>query len=98
MRPPGRPARAGRHPGYRLQEAGTKTASDPTFRFIELRLKKYAVLCYATEELLQDTTALAGIVQQGASEELDFMVNDDILNGSGAGGPHGILAPLRWSA
>lgn len=77
--------------GYRLQEAGTKTASDPTFRFIELRLKKYAVLCYATEELLQDTTALAGIVQQGASEELDFMVNDDILNGSGAGGPHGIL-------
>ena len=77
--------------GYRLAEAGTKTESQPTFRFIELRLKKYAVLCYATEELLQDTTALAGIIQQGCAEELDFMINDDILNGGGAGGPHGIL-------
>ena len=77
--------------GYRLAEGGTKVASTPTFRLAELRLKKYAVLCYATEELLQDTTALAGIVQQGASEELDFMVNDDILNGAGAAGPLGIL-------
>ena len=77
--------------GYRLAEAGTKLATEPAFRLIELRLKKYAVLCYATEELLQDTTALAGIIRQGASEELDFMVNDDILNGAGVGGPLGIL-------
>jgi HK97 family phage major capsid protein len=78
--------------GYRLAEAATKTASQPTFRLMELRLKKFAVLMYATEELLQDTTALGGIIQQGASEELDFMVNDDILNGAGAAGPMGILA------
>jgi HK97 family phage major capsid protein len=58
---------------------------------IELRLKKYAVLIYATDELLQDTTALGAIVQQGASEELDFMANDDICNGAGAAGPLGIL-------
>ena len=77
--------------GYRLSEAGTKTPSEPSFRLMELRLKKYAVLCYATEELLQDTTALAGIISQGASEELDFMINDDILNGAGVGGPLGIL-------
>jgi HK97 family phage major capsid protein len=49
------------------------------------------VLCYATEELLQDTIALAGIIQQGAAEELDFMVNDDICNGDGVAGPLGIL-------
>ena len=78
--------------GYRLAEAGTKLATTPTFRLIELRLKKYAVLCYATEELMQDTTALGNIIQQGFSEELDFMVNDDILNGLGVGGPLGILA------
>jgi HK97 family phage major capsid protein len=78
--------------GYRLAEAGTKLATQPTFRLAELRLKKYAVLCYATEELLQDTTALAGIIQQGAAEELDFMVNDDIMNGAGNAGPLGILA------
>ena len=77
--------------GYRLAEAGTKLATQPTFRLIELRLKKYAVLVYATEELLQDTTALGGIISQGCSEELDFMINDDILNGLGVGGPLGIL-------
>lgn len=77
--------------GYRLAEAGTKQPSLPGFRLMELRLKKYAVLCYATEELLQDTTALGGIIQQGASEELDFMINDDILNGPGNAGPLGIL-------
>ena len=78
--------------GYRLAEAGTKLPSQPTFRLMELKLKKYAVLIYATDELLQDTTALGSIIQQGASEELDFMVNDDILNGLGVGGPLGILA------
>jgi HK97 family phage major capsid protein len=77
--------------GKRLAEAGTKLPTEPAFRLIELRLKKYAVLCYATEELLQDTTALAGIITQGCSEELDFMVNDDILNGLGVAGPLGIL-------
>ena len=77
--------------GYRLAEAGTKLPTFPTFKLIELRLKKYAVLCYATDELLQDTTALASIIQQGASEELDFMINDDILNGAGVAGPLGIL-------
>jgi len=77
--------------GKRLAEAGTKLPTEPAFRLIELRLKKYAVLCYATEELLQDTTALASVIQQGASEELEFMVNDDILNGLGVAGPLGIL-------
>ena len=77
--------------GYRLAEAGTKLPSYPSFRLTELRFKKYAVLCYATDELLQDLTALAGIIQQGCGEELDFMVNDDILNGTGAAGPLGII-------
>jgi len=84
-------ARWGGIRGYRLAEAGTKQPSEPSFRLMELRLKKYAVLCYATEELLQDTIALAGIIQQGAAEELDFMVNDDICNGDGVAGPLGIL-------
>jgi HK97 family phage major capsid protein len=77
--------------GYRLAEGKDKTGSHPTFKLSELRFKKYAVLCYATDELIQDATALASIIQQGASEELDFMVNDDILNGLGVAGPLGIL-------
>jgi len=78
--------------GYRLNEAGTFTASQPTFRLVELRLKKYVVLCYATEELLNDVTALGAVMTQGCSEEFDVLVNDDIVNCVGVGGPLGIMA------
>ncbi len=77
--------------GYRLAEAGAKTASHPEFRRINWELKKYAVLVYATDELLQDAAMFSAIVTLGAAEELAFMANDDILTGNGAGGPFGIL-------
>lgn len=78
--------------GYWMAEAGTKTASRPTFRQMELALKKLAVLVYATDELLQDAAALEAIVSQGAAEEISFLAEDGIVNGNGAGQPLGILA------
>lgn len=77
--------------GYRLAEGGTKTASKPAFRRINWQLKKYAVLVYATDELLEDAAQLEEVIRLGASEELDFMANDDVLNGAGNAGPLGIL-------
>jgi HK97 family phage major capsid protein len=77
--------------GYRLAEGADKTKSKPKFRRINWELKKYAVLVYATDELLADASLFSRIVNQGAGEELMFMANDDILNGNGAGGPAGIL-------
>jgi HK97 family phage major capsid protein len=77
--------------GYRLAEGAVITASKPKFRRINWELKKYAVACYATDELLADASQFSAVLQQGASEELSFMVNDDILNGVGVGGPLGIL-------
>lgn len=77
--------------GYRLAEGGQKTSSKPAFRRINWSLKEYAVLMYATDSMLRDSTQLAGIWQSGAGEELAFMLNDDILNGDGLGGPLGIL-------
>lgn len=77
--------------GYRLAEGGTKTASKPAFRRINWELKKYAVLVYGTDELLQDAAQFSEIVRTGCSEELSFMANDDIVNGLGVGGPFGIL-------
>jgi len=77
--------------GYRLAEGGTKTASKPDFRRINWELKKYAVLTYATDELLQDSTQLAAIIMQAGGEELTFMSNDDVLNGLGVAGPLGML-------
>ncbi len=77
--------------GYRLAEAATKTASKPTFRRINWELKKYAVVIIATDELLNDSTQFSAICQQASREELNFMLNDDILNGPGLGGPLGIM-------
>lgn len=77
--------------GYRLAEGGTKTASRPTFRRINWELKKYAILVYGTDELLQDSAQFAAVVNQGCREELNFMVNDDIMNGAGLAGPQGFM-------
>jgi HK97 family phage major capsid protein len=77
--------------GYRLGEAGTITASKPQFRKIELKLKKFAVAAYATDELLADTTLLEQEVMDSAPKELAFMTDDDIMNGAGVAGPVGYL-------
>ena len=78
--------------GYWMAEAATKTASKPSFRQIELKLKKVAALCVATDELLEDTTALTSWLQQTVPMELRFQVEDAIVNGDGVGKPLGILA------
>ncbi len=77
--------------GYRIAEAGTILPTMPKFRRMELRLKKYGVLAYSTDELLKNTAALESVITQAAGEELSFMANDDLLNGLGAFGPLGAL-------
>jgi len=77
--------------GYWLDEAGEKTASRPKFRKIELKLKKLIGLCYATDELLDDAPALGSFIEQGFKSEFGFLVDNAIVNGSGAGQPLGIL-------
>ena len=77
--------------GYWLGEGGTKTDSKPKFRQMELSLKKLIGLCYATDELLQDAAALETVITQGFGDEISFMIDDSILNGTGAGQPLGII-------
>lgn len=78
--------------GYWIAEAGSPTASKPAFRQIELMLKKLGVLAYATDELIADAAALESIVSACVVGELDFMLQDSIINGNGAGKPLGILS------
>lgn len=75
---------------YWLNEAGTKLASKPKFRAIDLKLEKLIGLCYATDEVLQDAAALEAIIMQAFPEEFRFMLDEAILNGTGAGQPLGI--------
>ena len=77
--------------GYWADEAEEKTASKPKFRKIELNLHKMVGLCYATDELLSDAAALESVIRQGFASEFGFMVDDAIVNGTGAGQPLGIL-------
>ena len=77
--------------GYWAAEAAEKTASQPKFRKIQLDLNKLVGLCYATDELLDDAAALEGILRQGFADEFGFLLDDAIINGTGAGQPLGIL-------
>lgn len=72
-------------------EAAEITASKPKFRQMELQLNKLTGLCYATDELLEDTVALESVITQGFAEEFGFKIDDAIINGDGVEKPLGIL-------
>jgi HK97 family phage major capsid protein len=74
-----------------MAEAGTITATKPKFRQVELKLKKVAAACYATDEQLADTTALASWLERTVPQELRFKVEDAFVNGDGLGKPSGIM-------
>ncbi len=83
-----------RHGGvqsYWIAEGDNITATRPKFRRIELRLKKLAVLSYATDELVQDASMLEQEMSAAVSDELNFKLQDGIINGTGQGRPLGIL-------
>ena len=76
---------------YWVGEGYDKTETMPQFRQIELSLKKLCCLWYATDEVLQDATALASIAERGFAEAIDVELERVIIRGTGAGQPLGIL-------
>ncbi len=76
---------------YWVSQGDEITASAPKFRQIELKLQKLAALCYATDELIADASALQDFIMSELPQELNFMVEDSIFNGVGGGQPLGIL-------
>ena len=75
---------------YWVAEGGTATAKKPAMRQIDLKLNKLMGINYATEELLADQTAMQDLTIQGFGEEFAFMIDDAIINGTGAGQPLGV--------
>ena len=76
---------------YWVGEGTAVTPSRPKFRIIEFDLKKLMSVMYTTDEMLQDSTALTSIAAQAFSEEVMFMTEDAIFEGTGAGQPLGIM-------
>ena len=79
--------------GYWLEEGDQITASKPGFGRLRMNLHKIAVLIYVTDELLSDAGgfALDQYLTRVGSDEVNFLLGDAVVNGTGAGQPLGIL-------
>lgn len=84
-------SRSGGVQGYWVGSGTAPTATKPKFRQISLTLEKLAALGYATDELLQDAGLFGQLMMRAFVNELRFMTEDSIINGTGAGQPLGIL-------
>lgn len=76
---------------YWIGEGQDKIKSRPEFDMMEMKLKKLAALCYATDELLEDAVALEGLINELFPLEMAFVIDDAILYGTGVGQPLGIV-------
>ncbi len=78
--------------GYWEGEADQYSRVRPQFRQINLKLHKLTVLTYVTEELLLDSAvALETYLGRLVPKEINFKINDALINGKGAGMPMGFL-------
>lgn len=76
---------------YRKAEAATVTASRPKIAEVEIRNLEMMGLAYATERLLRNAPAMERIFGDAFASEFGFKVDDEIINGNGAGQMLGIL-------
>lgn len=77
---------------YWTQEGNTITASRPTFGRLQMNLHKLACITPITSELIEDSgPAVAQYTQKVFANEINFVVGDSLVNGTGAGQPLGIL-------
>lgn len=84
-----------RHGGvqaYWTGEADQYQSSKPKTRRVELKLHKLTVLTPMTEELISDSPfAIENWVGGLVAKEINFKINDAVVNGTGSGMPYGIL-------
>ncbi len=76
---------------YRAAEGDAATKSKPKFKRWEMELEKLIGLFYATDEILQDTTALTAVATDAFIEEFAFTVDDEMIRGTGVAQMLGIL-------
>lgn len=76
---------------FRNHEAESVTAKKPKFGKHKMDLEDLTALAYASDNLLEDATALQGIFALAFESEFSLRIDNEILNGSGAGEMLGIL-------
>lgn len=83
-----------RHGGalaYWAAEAETVVASKIKLKKSEIELAKLMAFWYATDELLQDSTAMEALARLEFANAMSFKVDDALFGGSGVGLPLGML-------
>jgi len=76
---------------YRRAEADTVTAKKPKFGAFELRLEDLMGLCYTTNRQLKDAPSTGAIISRAFEEEFSFVLDNEIVRGTGVGECLGIL-------
>lgn len=76
---------------YRANEAGSVDPSKLKLGKLKLDLEKMMGLAYITEEQLQDDVQLESYTRKGFNKEFNFKIDDEIINGTGAGQMLGLL-------
>lgn len=85
-------SRSGGVLAYWEGEAESTTATKPTYDEFELYLRKLMATSYASNELLEDFSALEAETSAEYLEEMTFKMENAIINGDGVGKPKGILS------
>lgn len=76
---------------YWGNEAAQMTQSKVALKEKQLRLHKSYVLVPVTEELREDAPTLDGYLRRKVPQKFDYLIQNAIVRGSGAGQPVGIL-------
>lgn len=76
---------------YWENEADTVVSSRAKFRAMELVLNKILALVPVTNELLEDAAALEDWIMTNLPTELNFRIEEALINGTGVGQPLGVL-------
>jgi len=75
---------------YWAAEAAAATATKPIIKPNTMRLNKLFALTPVTDELLEDSPAIAAYLTGLMGRSIKWKINDAIINGTGAGQPLGI--------
>lgn len=76
---------------YWGNEADSATAKKPKLGLLKIDLGKLIACAYASDEVLDDASALGAVIKMGFTEEFAFVLDDAILRADGVGKPQGIL-------
>lgn len=76
---------------YWQGEVGAGTTSKPNFGYEALRLKKLMALVPVSDEMLDDSSAMASYLPKKIGASIQWKTNEAILFGAGAGLPQGAM-------